>query len=203
MFSIFICCSYEVASVVSDSVPPHGQQPTRLPCPRILQAKILEWVAISCSDLIIKSCQLFGTPWTIAHQAPLSMGFPRQEYWNGLPFLSPRDLPELLAYKLAKCFISNVLDLSTPFCGTQGRFQIFWEDVPSHCYQASRPYSRSPWSTLLNEFGHGSPSFPLSIQSEEHSSGFCLSIIFPSAFFHSDWPLSPRGKHPIFSASLF
>ena len=30
--------------------------------------------------------QLFVTPWTVAHQAPLSMGFPRQEYWSGLPF---------------------------------------------------------------------------------------------------------------------
>ena len=38
--------------------------------------------------------QLFVTPWTIAHQAPLSMGFPRQEYWSGLPFPSPGDLPE-------------------------------------------------------------------------------------------------------------
>ena len=37
--------------------------------------------------------QLFVTPWTIAHQAPLSMGFPRQEYWRGLPFPSPGDLP--------------------------------------------------------------------------------------------------------------
>ena len=35
----------------------------------------------------------FATPWTVACQAPLSMGFPRQEYWNGLPFLSPGDLP--------------------------------------------------------------------------------------------------------------
>ena len=35
---------------------------------------------------------LFGTPWTWACQAPLSMEFSRQEYWNGLPFLSPRDL---------------------------------------------------------------------------------------------------------------
>ena len=33
------------------------------------------------------------TPWTVAHQAPLSMGFPRQEYWNGFPFPSPGDPP--------------------------------------------------------------------------------------------------------------
>ena len=37
--------------------------------------------------------QLFATPWTIACQAPLSMGFSRQEYWSGLPFPSPGDLP--------------------------------------------------------------------------------------------------------------
>ena len=38
--------------------------------------------------------QLFATPWTVAHQAPLSMGFSRQEYWSGLPFPSAGDLPD-------------------------------------------------------------------------------------------------------------
>ena len=37
--------------------------------------------------------RLFATPWTIAYQGPLSMGFSRQEYWSGLPFPSPGDLP--------------------------------------------------------------------------------------------------------------
>ena len=37
--------------------------------------------------------RLFATPWTVAYQAPLSMGFSRQEYWSGLPFPSPGDLP--------------------------------------------------------------------------------------------------------------
>ena len=42
------------------------------------------------------SCvRLFVTPWTVAGQAPLSMGFSRQEYWSGLPFTSPGDLPDL------------------------------------------------------------------------------------------------------------
>ena len=36
----------------------------------------------------------FSTPWTLALQAPLSMGFSRQEYWSGLPFPSPGDLPD-------------------------------------------------------------------------------------------------------------
>ena len=38
--------------------------------------------------------QLFSTPWTVAHQAPLSMGFSRQGYWSGLPFPSPGDVPD-------------------------------------------------------------------------------------------------------------
>ena len=38
--------------------------------------------------------QLFGTPWTVAHQVPPSMGFPREEYWSGLPFPFPGDFPD-------------------------------------------------------------------------------------------------------------
>ena len=42
---------------------------------------------------LLSPVRLFATPQTVAHQAPLSMAFPRQEYWNGLPFPSPEDLP--------------------------------------------------------------------------------------------------------------
>ena len=63
--------------------------------PGILQARTLEWVAISFSNagkwkVKVKSLsrvQLLATPWTAAHQAPLSMGFSRQEYWSGVPLL--------------------------------------------------------------------------------------------------------------------
>ena len=44
--------------------------------------------------LVTKSCPTVATLWTVACQAPLSMGFSRQEYWSGLPFPSPRDLPD-------------------------------------------------------------------------------------------------------------
>ena len=44
--------------------------------------------------LVAKSCPTLATPWTVAYQAPLSMGFSRQEYWSGLPFPSPGDLPD-------------------------------------------------------------------------------------------------------------
>ena len=43
--------------------------------------------------LVAKSCPTLATLWTVAFQAPLSMGFSRQEYWSGLPFPSPGDLP--------------------------------------------------------------------------------------------------------------
>ena len=47
----------------------------------------------ACSQSL--SCVwLFVTPWTVAHQAPLSKGFPRQEYWSGLPFPSSGELPD-------------------------------------------------------------------------------------------------------------
>ena len=51
-------------------------------------------VSDSCCLVRLLSCvRLFATPWTIAYQAPPSMGFSRQEYWSGLPFPSPGDLP--------------------------------------------------------------------------------------------------------------
>ena len=43
--------------------------------------------------IVTKSCQTLASPWTVACQAPLSAGFSRQEYWSGLPFPSPGELP--------------------------------------------------------------------------------------------------------------
>ena len=90
---------------MSNSVRPHRWQPTRLPRPGILQARTLEWVGISFSNawewkVKVKSLSriwLPATPWTAAYQAPPSMGFSRQEYWNGVPLPSPElDMTEPL-----------------------------------------------------------------------------------------------------------
>ena len=70
---------------------PIDGSPPGSPIPRILQARTLEWVAISLSnagkwEVRVKSLSrvwLFVTPWTAAHQAPPSMGFSRQECWSG------------------------------------------------------------------------------------------------------------------------
>ena len=43
---------------------------------------------------LLSRVRLFVTPWTVAHQAPLSMGFSRQEYWSGLPFPSSGNIPD-------------------------------------------------------------------------------------------------------------
>ena len=52
-------------------------------------------ILIMCTGMRVCSCiQLFATLWTVAGQAPLSMGFPRQEYWTGLPFPPLGDLPD-------------------------------------------------------------------------------------------------------------
>ena len=50
-----------------------------------------EWSGCCC--LVAKSCWILETPWTASHQAPLSMGFPRQDYWSGFPFPPPGDPP--------------------------------------------------------------------------------------------------------------
>ena len=51
-------------------------------------------MVVVVGGLVSKSCLNFVTPWTVACQVPLSMGFSRQEYWSGLPFPSPGDLPD-------------------------------------------------------------------------------------------------------------
>ena len=76
---------------------PIDGSPPGSPVPGILQARTMEWVAISFSNAgkwKVKgksfSCvPLFATPWTAAYQAPPPMGFSRQEYWSGLPLPSP------------------------------------------------------------------------------------------------------------------
>ena len=78
---------------------PIDGSPPGSPVPGILQARTLEWVAISFSNawkwkVKVKSLsrvRLLATTWTAAHQAPPSMGFSRQEYWSGVPLPSPEE----------------------------------------------------------------------------------------------------------------
>ena len=82
---------------------PGDGSPPGSPVPGILQARTLEWVAVSFSNAwkwkvkgkSLSRVQLFATPWAAAYQSP-SMGFTRQEYWSGVPSPSPKKRPRLL-----------------------------------------------------------------------------------------------------------
>ena len=83
---------------------PIDSSPPGSPVPWILQARILEWAAISFSSawkwkVKVKSLshvRLLATPWTAAYQAPPSMGFSRQEYWSRVPLPSPLHMDNYL-----------------------------------------------------------------------------------------------------------
>ena len=78
---------------------PRDGSPSGSAIPGILQARTLEWVAISFSNAwkwkvkseseVAQSCPTLAIPWTAAYEAPPSMGFSRQKYWSGVPLPSP------------------------------------------------------------------------------------------------------------------
>ena len=104
-YSIIIYSHYAAAAAAaaksSQSCPtlcdPIDGSPPGSPVPGILQARTLEWLAVSFSNawkgkVKVKSLsrvRLFATPWSSAYQAPPSMGFSRQEYWSGVPLYIP------------------------------------------------------------------------------------------------------------------
>ena len=136
-----------------DSSPPGSH------IPGILQARTLEWVAISFSNAWkwkgkVKSLSrvwLLVTPWTAAYQAPLSMGFSRQEYWSGLPLPSPKD--DYVAIKMqwhwsfpggsvVKNLPANAGDTgSIPSPGRSHMPQSNWAHVPQLLSLCSRAHA--------------------------------------------------------------
>src|SRR5574340_381233 len=87
---------------MSDSVRPHRRQPTRLPRPWDSPGKntgvgchfLLQCMKGKSESEVTQSCPTLCYPTTVAHQAPLFIGFSRQEYWSGLPFPPPGDLAD-------------------------------------------------------------------------------------------------------------
>ena len=72
---------------------------------------------------VLSHIRLFVTPWTVAHQAPLSTEFSRQEYWSGLPFPTPGDLPKPG---------SPTLEADTLTSEPPGDMYLFSEDSGKH-----------------------------------------------------------------------
>ena len=84
---------------------PIDGSPPGFPIPGILQARTLEWVAISFSNACKWKVKVKSpTPWSSVYQAPPSVGFSRQEYWSGVPLPSPKEMLQeyLLVLKTLK-----------------------------------------------------------------------------------------------------
>ena len=110
------CCSAKSLQSCPTLCDPIDGSPPGSAIPGILQARTLEWVAISFSNawkrkLKVKSLSrvwLSTTPWTAAFQAPPSMESSRQEYWSGLPLPSPHDQPRQHIKKQRHYFVNKV-----------------------------------------------------------------------------------------------
>ena len=95
--------SFQSCPILCD---PIDGSPPGSPVPGILQARTLEWVAISFSNagkgkVKVKSlsrARLLATPWTAAYQAPSSTGCSRQEYWSGVPLPSPLQCSSIVEF---------------------------------------------------------------------------------------------------------
>ena len=103
--------------------------------------------------VLLSRAWLFGTPWTVAHQFPLSMKFSRQEYWSGLPFPSPKELPKLPNHSRP----SQPLKLGLLFCrqilyhlSHQGK-PMKWSEVAQSCLTLCDPMDCS----LVGSSVHG------------------------------------------------
>ena len=116
---------------------PIDSSPPGSPVPGILQARTLEWVAISFSNawkwkVKVKSLSrvwLLVIPWTTAYQAPPSMGFSRQEYWSGVPLPSRRSCIQSAKMWLgADCGVDHELLIA--------KFRLKIKKVGSLCYNA-------------------------------------------------------------------
>ena len=95
----------------------------------------------------------FATPRTIAHQASLSMGFPRQEYWSGLPFPSPGDLPDPVIKTSSPALQADSLQLSykgSLYMDRGQKANVPYRRIPNN---TSRHSTLSRWSLILASCG--------------------------------------------------
>ena len=115
---------------------PIDGSPPGSPVPRILQARTLEWVAISFSNawkwnVKVKSLsrvRLLATPWTAAYQAPSSMGFSSQEYWSGVPLPSPDHSSIPTFYQSAWASLAAQSENNLPAVRETWVWSLGWED---------------------------------------------------------------------------
>ena len=134
--------------------------------------------------------QLFATLWAVAHQAPLSMGFSRQEYWSGLPCPPPGDLPDPgiePASPVAPCILAGGFSTTEPPGKPKEKpaCPYFTPDSTSLLYWQVHTTHRASWGPLiLTEEGVVSSEAPLSVRK--------LKTLLPLFFCVWNAPPSPR-----------
>ena len=101
------------------------------------------WSEVKVKVKLLSRVRLFATPWTTAYQVPLSMGFSRQEYWSGVPFPSPGDLPNPgIEPSLTHCR-QTLYRLSHQYPNFIILLEIFhlWASIytPSNCFAHHHP----------------------------------------------------------------
>ena len=128
---------------------PIDGSPPGSPVPGILQARTLEWVAISFSSgwkwkvkgKSLSHVWLFVTPWTAAYQAPPSMGFPRQEYWSGCHFLLHCMKVKSESEVAQSCpTLRDSMDCSLPGSSVHGIFQAGVLEWGAIAFSDNKPY---------------------------------------------------------------
>ena len=141
---------------MSDSVRPRRPQPTRLLRPWDSPSKytgvgchfLLQRMEVKSESEVVQSSLTLVIPWAAACQAPLSMGFPMQEYWSGLPFPSPRYLPDP-GIKPRSLALQMDSSLSEPpgkpiFSSVQLSCSVVSDSLRLHELQHARPPCPSP-----------------------------------------------------------
>ena len=144
--------------------------------------------------------QLLVTPWTVAHQAPLSMEFSRQEYWSGLPFPPPGNLPdsgiESISLALAGRFFTT--REAQPLTAAAAKPL---QSCPTLCdpRDGSPPGSPRPWDSLGKNTGVGCHFLPqcMKVKSESEVAQLYLTLRDPV-----DCSLPGSSVHGIFQARV-
>ena len=178
---------------MSNSVRPHRRQPTRMPRPWDSPGKntgvgchfLLQCMKVKSESEVAQSCLTLSDPWTAAYQAPLSMGFSRQEYWSRVPLPSPITL-YVRQQKRHRC-----KEQSFGLCGRGGWFGRM---VLKHVSDQIRSVAQS-CLTLCNLMNRSRPGLPVHHQLPEFTETHVHRVsdaIQPSHPLSSPSPLAPN-----------
>ena len=165
-----MACCYLLPAAAAASIQscstlcdPIDGSPPGSPVSGILKARTLEWVAIAFSNVWkwrvkVKSLScvwLLATPWTVAHQAPPSMGFSRQEYWSGVPLPSPalilhasKVMLKILQARLQQCVNCELPDVQAGFRKGRG----IRDQIANICWiiEKAREFQKNIYFCFIN-----------------------------------------------------